>query len=136
MQAEVKTKVISRERLAYTAVLVSLSLVLGFIAPTVIPAVAAINSNSVQLTGLPSGGGFIAFWTNNASAILNPPPGAPSAYSIINETSVNGQFITYKCGPFGFETQPAGTSLPVPIGNRTLVVIQYANSPYCHQING
>jgi hypothetical protein len=127
---------ISQRRLAYIAAVVSFSLVLGFITPTIVPAFAVVNSSSAQITGLPSGGGFIAFWSNNPSAILNPPPGAPSSYTIINETSVNGQTLTYKCGPWGYETQPAGTPLPVPIGNRTLVVIQYTNSPYCHQING
>lgn len=148
IQSEVKTKkMISQKRLAYTAVVVSISLMLGFIAPTFIPAVAAVNSHSASISATigadPNGPGYESFWTSNVThsmSLFHPAPGTPTTNWTIKETSVGGTTTTWLCGSFGFDSRPASnssqttTALMTPAPGEVLLVVDLA--PYCHVING
>ncbi|MDA4127172.1 MAG: hypothetical protein OK452_08245 [Thaumarchaeota archaeon] len=133
---------ISQRRLAYAAAVVSISLVLGFTIPTVVPAFASINSHSANVVcaticNETKGPGYIAVWTNNLTESLSqivPPPGANFGNTRLSEGYSNGTMISWLCGgPY-----PDGpgrdweTSTPSP--NSVLLFIDLA--PYCQVIKG
>jgi hypothetical protein len=139
--------------LAYTAGIISLSVLLGLTIPAVATSVAAINSHSTQLDLFPGspgyqdhiGPGYLTFWTNNATLASNLPPPGQTVTGTIGVGLANGTTYHYNCyWPNIVDREPAGTLPPKNLGGNesfttlpapgyVLVVIDL--SQYCQLTN-
>jgi hypothetical protein len=138
----------SRKRVGYTTAVVAISLMLSLIAPTVVPAVASLNSHSATVvcvtncSGDTNGPGYMSFWTSNVTQALKeivPPPGVGFGTLTIGENFTSGVSKTWTCGnPTGIVSQPvSNSSQPTlqtgPEPGQVLVVIDMG--PYCQLTN-
>jgi hypothetical protein len=149
MLTEVKKKMISQRRVAYTTAVVSISLILGLITPTFIPALASLNSHSASIicvtncSGDMNGPGYLSFWTSNVTQALRqvvPPPGVAFGTLKFSENFTDGTSRTWTCGnPIGTVSEPASNSSQptlqtTPAPGQVLIVIDMG--PYCQLTNG
>lgn len=125
---------ISKRRISFTAGVVILSIALGVLIPSAAPAIFAVNSHAARLS-LANNDPTMMFWTNNVTNSLTPAQGQGILITVDN---------AYQCGPFGVQAQPYNGTLPRPSPfsasvspgpGWTLVIIDAANSSYCHSIN-
>ncbi len=102
-----------KNRLMLTGTIVVVSVLLGIAIPTFIPAVRAVNSQSVQI------GQVVGYATVN-----------------INETSsITGKSVLYTCQLPIVSGGPASSS-PIVMDSSHAVFFDPATSSLCHQVNG